>query len=242
MSTLDIINVLGNYFKLLTSIEEIETADRERRGEAIPEFSKAVSMSYSFIKLELAIREIQVEKQRHLISPYLKCTFEVDQQKVSCTEIYCVKKERGLDIETFISNQPSLTDPVDEKTMENRLDPAIRRYVAVADAIAQKGYLCSSGDGYRPGYYSEIRLQENSIVLRQINHWNSKSLNHKTDYHLRDLEFFIPLHPIECKAGIHEYKIGKMIIDFSDRSSKNNKPCGDQILQKITEEKLQFEM
>ena len=119
---------------------------------------------------------------------------------------------------------------------------ALDNYLAIADAIAGCAYLCAAGDDYWPGYFSEITVQSEGITLRQTNHMNSKSLDHKDNYSLRDLQFFIPSkQSIRQKPlAMDEDYIGTMRISFSDRSSQNNQKCGDRILEKIREEKLKF--
>jgi hypothetical protein len=120
--------------------------------------------------------------------------------------------------------------------------PSLDTYLAIAGSIAACAYLCAAGDDYWPGYFSEITVQSEGITLRQVNHMNSKSSNHKNDYSLRDLQFFIPSkQSVRQKPLVmDEDYIGTMRISFSDRSSQNNKKCGDRILQKIREEKSRF--
>lgn len=115
----------------------------------------------------------------------------------------------------------------------------IQRHLRIAESIASTAYVCTSGDDYRPGFFSEMIIQNDGIVLRQINHMNSRSLDHKKDYSLRELEIFIPLQQstVPVVEKMNEQYIGMMRIHFSDRSSQNNKQCGDRIRQKIDEEK-----
>lgn len=122
------------------------------------------------------------------------------------------------------------------------LSTIVNKYLAIAERIAQQGYLCTSGDDYAPGYFSKMALAAEGILLEQINYMNSRSLAHKTDYSLRDLTFFIPYNPQETKpAGFDEVYIGDMRIHFSDRSSANNKNCGQQIKNQIDEERMKFD-
>jgi hypothetical protein len=111
----------------------------------------------------------------------------------------------------------------------------------MAESIAEQAYQCTSGDDYGPGYFSKIKLTSNGITLEQINHMNSKSLAHKQDYSLRDLEFFIPYGSQKPgKLLFEEEYIGTMRIRFSDRSSANNRNCGDRIRQQIDAERVKF--
>jgi hypothetical protein len=113
--------------------------------------------------------------------------------------------------------------------------------LTIADEIAKQAHHFSAGDDYRPGYYSEIALNDNGIVLKQINHWNARSIDHKKDYTLRNLEFYISLTEDKPKLSFQQEYIGKMIVLFSDRSSENKKRCADRILKKINEERLRFD-
>jgi hypothetical protein len=118
----------------------------------------------------------------------------------------------------------------------------VDRYLTIAESIARCAYHCTSGDDYRPGYFSEIIVTRESITLQQINHMHARSLDHKNSYSLRDLEFFIPVGPSpEDKLPLlSDDHIGTMHIMFSDRSSGSNRTCGDRILEKIAEEKAAF--
>jgi hypothetical protein len=137
------------------------------------------------------------------------------------------------------------TDGPHASSDSSSLSSEVNAYLTMAESIATPAYLCAAGDDYRPGYFSEISLDANGITLEQINHMNSRSLNHKTDYSLRNLEFFIPLDdsPEQNKRpGIDTEYIGKMRVDFSDRSSENNRKCGDKIMEKLEEERAKFSM
>jgi hypothetical protein len=111
----------------------------------------------------------------------------------------------------------------------------LNEYLTTAESIASEAYLCAAGDDYRPGYFSEIMVDEQGVTLEQINHMNAKSLSHKQNYSLRDLQFFIPfIQATEQKViRFEEDYIGIMRIHFSDRSSENNKLYGDKIREKI---------
>ena len=119
---------------------------------------------------------------------------------------------------------------------------ALANYLSIAESIASLAYLSAAGDDYHPGYFSEIIIEHDRVTLKQVNHMNSRSLDHKQNYSLRDLEFFIPLQPFATPGPLHmdEVYIGDMRIHFSDRSSANNRTCGDEIQRKIEHEKLNF--
>ncbi len=234
MDTIDLLTALQHYISLLTTITTMELTDPQIAVDSASTFKGSVSLQYDFITLTLDIEK--KEHKRNSSSRYLECTFEIDQGKVFCTNVYCERKDREIEIKKFILDNSQGT--WNTSTKVNHYNNEILRYLTLADSIAKVGHLCSSGDNYRPGYYSEILVEDSRIVLRQINRWNSKSLDHRDDYHMRDLEFFIPLHPTAPKPSLHDYQIGQMMINFSDGSSKNNRSCGDRIREKIREKKI----
>ena len=122
------------------------------------------------------------------------------------------------------------------------LTEEVAHYLTMADEIAKQVYLCSAGDDYRPGYYSEISIDDYGIRLKQINYHNARSIKHKQDYYMRTLEFYIPLTTEEPKLLFQQEKIGKMLVEFSDSSSEHNKVCGNKILEKLKEARLKFEV
>lgn len=193
----------------------------------------SVSLSYSTIKLKLA----GIEENSSAL--YFQCVFQIQQQQIKLVNVYAEQKDLQEDL-TFLVNKhiPALSFNTD--TIDVKYSPTVINYLAIADAIAKQGYLCSSGDDYHPGYYSEIIMEETQFILKQINRYNSRSIDHKNDYHLRELEFSIPLQPTEIKLGFQEESIGEMKLRFFDHSSPNNKTCGDRISEQIETEKQRF--
>jgi hypothetical protein len=236
MTSIEILSALQDYISLLNTI-------RDRQVSANPgqEFIPTVSLSYNNINLKLDTRN-GANENNVAATLYLKCAFEIDQEKVFNTEVYCENKGAEADLKEFILHHtPPAGYPWNTQPKANLYDEALLSYISSADRIAKPGHDCASGDRYAPGYYSNMIVTENSIVLEQINRWNSKSLDHKNDYHMRDLKIFIPLTPRKKKeSGFEEFQLGKMSVFFSDRSSKNNRSCGDAIMDKILEEKRNF--
>jgi hypothetical protein len=228
---------------LLTLIEAIEMNDRQTEDNSESGLRKKVSLSYSFITLKLDISNKQPGQDKYSTQLYLQCTFQIDEQRTLCTEVYCHDADREDEVKNFILQRtPAAGYPWNTSLNRKTYNREIVYYIAIADKIAKKGYSCSSGDNYKPGYFSEIIIEENRIILKQINHWNSRSIFHKDDYHLRDLEFFIPLcADSKQESTNHDFQIGQMRIRFSDRSSENNRHCGNAIMEKIMEEKALFE-
>jgi len=237
MGLIELVNGLADYVLLLTELEEREHKIFIDSHEPMPLFIKSVSLSYSTITLVLKIEVADTK----VLSTYLLCKFSLDGQSVSSPDVYCERKDRVIDIENYIlQNAPTCYPPV--IIANNRMyDKETQDYLMIADEIARQAYLCSRGDDYYPGNFSEILIEKDQIKLKQINHFNSRSRDHKDDYHLRDLEFCIPFALIEPVRKYDDEQIGRMLIYFSDRSSKNNKSCGDRIREKINTERVRYE-
>jgi hypothetical protein len=234
MRTLDLLTTLDDYVSLLKAVKEKEISqpsDKEDPGI----FLATVSLRYNFIMLKLEHGKKLPASQRYMLSRYMECTFRIEQDKVSVATFYFQQKEREATVKKFIlENTPKKWAPGSKK---NRYGEEVVRLLSIADDIAQAANLCATGDDYGPGFYSEIIIEQSRLILRQTNHMNSRSLAHREDYHMRDLEFFIPLQVMEEKASSYDYSIGNMFINFSDMSSKNNKSCGERLKQKIAEHK-----
>ena len=236
MNSIQLVNGLSDYLSLLTALEVKEQAYYQGKGEPVPLFSRSVSLSYSSIKLNL--EKIITENGEQSTSIYILCEFDVNQKNVLVSNVYCQNRDREKDIKDYALEHKPTAFPMNKDV--NVYDKETLHYLAIADDIAKEAYLCSSGDDYRPGYFSEIIVEEGRIILRQINHWNSRSIAHKDDYFMRDLEFYIPLTPADQKPSFQDEQIGRMIIRFQDGSSKNNRVCGDKIKEKIEENKVKF--
>ncbi len=231
MSATDIINNLLFFQQLLNKLLEQESAYQFNTGNA-EQLTKSLKIEYSFITLDLDS------------TAGLHCSvmFEFRNRAVSLKEVYAANKDRTAHINKLISTC-KIDQYIWEESPQNPhfYPPVILQYLASADAIAGKAFNCTHGDNYYPGYFSKTKITDNEIVLSQINHMNSKSLDHKTNYSLRELEFIIPLTSIDRSVSLDETKIGDMLVHFSDRSSSNNKNCGELITQQIKTEKEKFE-
>jgi len=234
MDTINLLHGLHSYLFLLKAIESMELTDRQASKDSADAFVKTISLSYDTITLKL---DTGAAREDGNFSPslYLECTFRIDQGNVTFEEVYCRNTDRMDEIKKFIIAQaPDDGYPWNPNTKEDTYSGEILNYLTIADEIAKQGYSCCSGDNYRPGYFSKIIVEERRIVLEQINHLNAKSLDHRNDYNMRNLEFFIPFHPTEEKpSSFHGHHIGQMLINFSDGSSRNNKHCGTLIKEKI---------
>jgi hypothetical protein len=235
MTTIELLGGLQAYVALLATLRDLET--QKNPGE---QYSSTVSLSYNTLTLKLDVISESAQDRRSSLL-YLQCTFRIAQQNVFFSEIYCQNNEREKELKDLIVHHtPAAGRAWNPVVQANIYKPEVVRYLAIADEIAKEGDSCSQGDNYSPGYFSEIIVADKEIELKQINHWNARSIDHKDDYHLRDLKFFIPLHSNEEKISRHDYAIGKMFIDLSNRSSRNNRHCGDKIREKIELEKLRY--
>lgn len=191
---------------------------------------KVLSNSFQFITLELRI----VIEQADSISEALFCriSFQLQHEVGMLKDMYCDDHTAMPIMEGLIK------DFHDQHWQENPTEKFsftddILQYLRIADDIARQVHNCAAGDHYSPGNFSRISMEDGKIILSQVNHMNSKSLAHKENYSLRSLEFIIPT--ASRKISMYDYKIGDMLINFSDRSSANNKQCGEKILKRITE-------
>jgi len=163
-----------------------------------------LTSAYSFIIADINNNETHI-------------SFEVSADIVTIYELHC--PDKTIEAETK-SKLGSVTWPGLESTTSTRLllaDNVIKN-IQAADSIAKVAVNCTVGDNYRPGSFSKVIYANDRIELQQINYMNAKSLAHKNDYSLRSLVFRIPLDGNK-----------KMITEFSDRSSENNRQCGDNI-------------
>lgn len=230
MNSVAIVTNLHQYLSLLHEIESREQRDKANDTN----FYKSVSLRYNTITARLSYKS----QKETFYSDYIGVAFTIEEQNITLKDITCENNERVGIINDYVLQHAPTTFPSSSDV--NILSKASAQYLNIADEIAKHGYMCARGDDYRPGYFSEIKLDENEIILSQINHWNARSIDHKNDYHLRNLEFKIPYAMTESRLGYGAEKIGRMIVEFSDRSSKNNKGCGDNIFNEIQEQKSKF--
>jgi len=236
MATIDLLGGLQFYVFLLSSLME-----QELKSIDDGKFVQTVSLEYNSIKLKLDLIDT-------LNGPvlYFQGDFIIEDQKITCNQIYSRPEARETAIKNFLfSHAPKHSLVWQPGTKTNYYDSTVLQYVAIADEIAKVGSNCASGDDYRPGYFSKIMVMDDQIVLEQTNHYNSRSTTSKDDYHLRDLEFYIPLKTFEGqksnRTGLDNHWVGGMRIYFSDRSSPNNERCGNAIKAKIDAEIDKFE-
>lgn len=238
MNTIAILNHLQPYQNLLYDLQSQETQYLTHQP-GFARLNKKIRSAYSFIVLELK-QEFEGQDNEIL---YAEITFEEREGKMVLMKVYCEDKLRIAELESTIKNNPLVHDVVwdSHPNTDVFVDGVLSNYLNIADSIASLALHCNTGDNYRPGYYSAIIIEKHEVVLQQINHMHSRSIDHKDNYHLRNLEIRIPFHGSPTKPSRFDYQIGDMGISFSDASSKNNKACGDRILEKIKLLKIEFE-
>ena len=233
------VNIINNLYDYLTLLKHLESIALRNERIANSDFQMvhAVSIEYNTITLSLHTKN-QTDRYDTL---YFKALFHMQKDLGTCKEIYCVNTAVENELNAHISNAvPDAAMPWDDNKQDN-YSKEIIDYLRIADRIANAGHLCSAGDDYSPGFFSKIIASDTALILKQINRHNSRSIDHKQDYHMRELEIIIPTNGNFDKRRHGSYYIGNMIVDFSDQSSPKNKTCGDRILKKIAEEKAAFD-
>lgn len=235
MSALDILNNLASYLSLAETLYHHELPYLQDT-EDFSTLTKSVRNEYTFITIELKIRTVKSDYG----NLYCKLSFVLEKESARLSELYCADKSRTQIIETIVRQHKGVNEACWQANPPNEsgYDAAIINYLSIADRIAEKAVNCATGDHYHPGAYSKVQITDEYILLEQSNYMNAKSLNHKQDYSLRNLEFIIPLtNTAVRRSTLDDQKIGAMLVNFSDRSSLNNKVCGDAIQAQIILEK-----
>lgn len=237
--TINLLSALQEVRTLLTTIELMEVKHAQS-GDPSDAFRKMITLSYSVLKLKLFIDKKLPKQEGHSPALYLQITFKIHENKLEPTGLYCEQRDHEPEISEFIQrSRPPAGFLWNTEKQDGFYSGPVIRYLGIADTIAMQAQLCGPGDDYRPGYYSEIVLEDDRIHLKQINHWNARSIDHRDDYFMRNLEFDIPLRPVTTRSFVND-SIGDMQIYFADRSSHQNKSCGNEIQEQIRFAKLKF--
>lgn len=237
MKTIHILQNLTIFQTLLDELHRKET-ERLQHMPGFVQLVKSISNQYSFITLRLGLRtESASDRSEYSEKIYCQISFEISGNTVVFKELYHENADDKEALTMAILNDDSVNRIAWQTSFENAFyhSEETMRYLSIADEIAAAAYNCTSGDDYYPGYFSEIQRSDGMLKLSQVNHMNSRSLQHKNNYSLRKLEFFIPLSEHTEEKPFYDYEIGKMKLYFKDSSSANNKKCGDAIVAKIEE-------
>ena len=237
MTASDILSNLKIYQDLLDEIRQYELS-KTKNGKNPTRLTRKIKSEYDFITLDLLKDDSETTRS----SLCCRIVFEIQNSAATLKEVHTENKSDLPDIEKMVKDHKAIHkyNWQDNPSINNHYNEKILHYLTIGDSIARQALNCAHGDQYRPGYFSKVTLNEECIVLSQVNHMNSRSLDHKNDYSLRDLEFIIPLTTTELKTLFQDDKIGEMIVRFSDRSSSNNKRCGDAIQKQIEIEKVNY--
>lgn len=238
MKAIEILYNLNPYQHLLEEIYQ-----RERKEDSSFVGTKSLRSQYNFITLELRVTgKEELDSYGELA---IQVKFELINAKVVLSEIYCKAESKKQELEQWIKSNKAVHDAHWHTEPNNTWyqDERTTAYINMADEIAQEAYNCNVGDDYRPGCFSEIKVEDAILSLSQVNMYNAKSSDHKDDYHMRKLHFYIPLakeKKINTMLNIN-YEIGEMHISFSDQSTEKNRGCGQKIVQQIQHQKESFE-
>lgn len=187
------------------------------------EFTLEVINQYSFIT-------IRIYKSGQ---SFAQLRFEVTDECGKPICVYCVDAllQKTLNNKIELENWPGWESP---SSIDLPYSNQVLHSMQTADNISAITKNCARGDNYWPGNFSKISVDSDCITLEQINHMNAKSLAHKNDYSLRNLVFTIPLQSNpKHERSRTKYQVGIMTIEFSDRSSKNNRKCGEEIIAEL---------
>ncbi len=228
MKTVEILYNLNPYQHLLDTLYQKESDN----GIQLVKYLKC---QYNFITLEL-----KRKKDGVIVT---KVEFELRKGKMVLNDTYVENISQKAALETLIRTNKQVHDAHWHTEPNNTWyhDNEVTCYVNIADEIAKVAVNYSIGDNYYPGYYSEILISDTSITLSQINLHNSRSIDHKSDYHMRKLIMTIPLTKNAATPFLPDYNIGDLQIKLSDNSSTNNKTCGKAILECIQNRIAGFE-
>lgn len=243
MNSIDILHNLNVCQDLLKELHQQELPHLQKK-ENFVKLTKVVSQGYESIRIELIMISNENGSASEVIeSLYCRIDFKINDSEMVFSSLYCADKLRQEDVKkTIESHKVKNACKWNAQPEDSFLySGSVTEYLAIADAIAKRAHYCVKGDDYRPGYFSEIIITDEDIILSQVNHMNAKSLDHKNDYSLRKLEFTIPLILKERNVSRYDYRIGDMLIEFSDSSSPNNKSCGEAIKEQIEKEKFAYE-
>jgi len=217
--------LLNNLEPFWGFLESLRKNTQESTGK---KYTSHLEQSYSFIQLELRDTEqlllLQVRYQLQHPPKLDIYSFYCDDKKLSKKLKTQCRKMVG-DFEW--NNTPSTTFILSEQQSQ---------YFEIADRIAS----LANDINATPTCYGAVIITSESIKLEQINRWNSKSLDHKDSYFMRDLYFVIPLIKNDTKEKTHHsfgsYYIGTMEVFFQDGSAKKQRTIGDKIMMQLEKE------
>lgn len=218
--------VVDNLAPFCVSLENIKEQAQATTGAT---YIASLEQAYSFIQLELRDTDEQVFFQ-------VKYQIQFSDQLSYYDDPYCEDKKLGKRLKKTTDQFIGCFKWQEQPTNNFKLSPEQTKYLEIADRIAA---LSNDMPNTRPSYYSKVIITADFIRLEQINHWNSRSLDHKDSYFLRDLYFVIPQETektIKKSDRFGVKYIGEMEVFFSDGSAEKRRDVGDKIRLQIKEE------
>lgn len=216
-------NLLNNLVPHWAFLEELRD-DLSKSTHA--KYTASLEQAYTFIQLELKDDEAQV---------FLQIRYQIQSEtKLSLYSFYCDNENIEAELE---EKAKELLINFEWSSSAKKVFPLTKEqilYLEIADRIARVGNDISA----YPSYYSALKLTSHFIKLEQINGRNSRSIDHKDSYFLRDLHFLIPLKEETIKKGafVEPYLIGAMEVLFQDSSAKSQRETGNKIMLQLKEE------
>jgi hypothetical protein len=230
MTAPEIVYILQPFKKYLIQLQEQEV---QRYPEY--EYSYEANLSYTFITLKVFRKTIDSTGNNLCI----QIIFRIENNQILFSEIFHADRIDTQQLTDDITLNSNLHGSLYGEAQKQPIDftDETVTYLSIADRISNHAVNMYSGDNYWPGNYSNVKLTADTITLEQINHMNSRSINHKDNYSLRDLVFKIPLQKtVVLKHSYDALLLGRMMVSFSDRSSQNNRAAGDAIQEQIKKE------
>jgi len=233
------VEILYNFSPYQLFLEEL--FEKESKANPGVHWERSIENQYRFIVLKIEYGE----NTEYRLQTAIKITFEIKNNKIVRSEIYTEDPLKKEAVEKLIEENQAIREAQWHTEPNNTWyhDEETTAYLNIADEIAKAGSNCSSGDNYDPGNFSEIKVNSKGIFLNQINLHNSRSSNHKDNYHMRKLRLFIPVYKgMKATRDIDDktYEIGNMQVSFSDHSSPINRNCGEKIVEQILQQQQLF--
>lgn len=217
-------NLLNNLVPYWEFLEGLRTDLSESTDIA---YTSVLQQAYSFIQLELRDEEGQL---------FLQLKYQIQSDStLALYSFYCDNKNIAAQLETQAKKLLTHFEWHTPSKNNFKLTDKQIQYLEIADRIAAVGNDIFAD----PSFYNLFILKADLIKLEQINRRNSRSIDHKESYFLRDLYFLIPLKDkkdSQKTAKINHSFIGDLEIYFGDSSAKSQRGTGDKIQLQLEEE------
>ena len=221
MTSRALLNNLEPYWVFL---EQLKVELSESTGA---KYTSKLQQAYSFIILEL---EDEEEQQ------FLQIRYQIQSKnKLSIYDFHCDDKKIAAKLEAKAKQLLVGFEWTTPAKQEFKLTDKEVLYLEIADRIAAVG-----DDVFAdPSFYSLVTLTADFVKLEQVNQQNSRSIDHKDSYFLRDLSFLISIkgkNETLKSSKMNLYFIGDMEIRFEDSSAASRRATGDKIRLQLQEE------